>query len=311
MPVRLRPLSAVRSDALALWEQAAVRTPFAHPGYAEAVGRVFGLAPVAALADGAGVIGWEKRRGPIRALALPPATPYVAPLVAEWPREAEIVRQRTALGGLARDLAGDVQQATLALPPDWRDARPFAWAGWRLETRYTAVADPSGDPLARWSHGTRQRARRHADTYQLREGSAEIAHAASFQVQSYERKSLALGISADTLATLGETLVELGLARAFGAYRDGACEAAALFAVDGPRAIYWLSGSEPGPAMSVLFLHAMTALAADGVTTLDLGGANVPGVAQFKRQLGGELAPVVVARWVGPRWLRAAQSFRG
>lgn len=309
--MRLRPLSAVRPDALALWERAAVRTPFAHPDYAEAVGRAFGLAPVAALAEGAGVIGWEKRRGPVRALALPPATPYVAPLMEEWPREAEIVRQRTALDGLARDLAGDVQQATLALPPDWRDARPFAWAGWSLDTRYTTVADLSGDPVARWSHGTRQRARRHADAFDVCEGTAEITHAARFQVLSYERKSLPLGISAGTLTALGETLVGLGLARAFGAYRDGTCEAAALFAVDGPRAIYWLSGSEPGPAMAVLFLHAMSALAADGVTTLDLGGANVPGVAQFKRQLGGQLAPVVVARWVGPRWLRAAQAFRG
>ena len=88
-------------------------------------------------------------------------------------------------------------------------------------------------------------------------------------------------------------------------------EAAALFAVDGARATYWLSGSTPGPAMSVLFpprrARARGPLAC---CNLDLGGANVPGVAQFKRQLGGVLTPTVTVRRVGPRWLRALDGLR-
>lgn len=306
----IRALSDVRSDALALWEGAAVRTPFAHPTYVDACARTFGFRSVALLADEVGLIGVEKRRGSVRALALPPATTYSSPLLAEWPAEAETVARSTGLDALAGTLARSYAQVTLPLPPDWLDARPFTWNGWTLQTRYTAITDPSDDPTARWSHGTRQRARRFAEEFEVREDAAETTHAARFQVGSYERKGLNAGILVPDLVRLGEAMVGLGLARAFGAYREDRCEAAALFTVDRTRAIYWLSGSEPGPAMAVLFSHALVALAEAGVETVDLGGANVPGVAQFKRQLGGRLAPVVTARWVGPRWLRALHALR-
>ncbi|MEM1054960.1 MAG: GNAT family N-acetyltransferase [Bacteroidota bacterium] len=310
MSVRFAPLSDVRADALALWERAAVRTPFAHPDVVQATGEAFGLTPIAALGDRVGLIGLEKTRGLVRALSLPPATAYTAPLLAEWPREADTVSRATELDDFAGALTRHFAQATLSLPPEWPDARPFAWNGWTLATRYTASVDLREDPVSEMSHGTRQPARRHADVYEVHEGAREVGPAARFQVKSYARKHLSLGIAPETLHRLGDAMYASGLARAFGAYRDGTCEAAALFTVDGPRAIYWLSGSEPGPGMGVLFLHAMQALADSGVETLDLGGANVPGVAQFKRQLGGVLTPVVVARWVGPRWLRALHAVR-
>ncbi|MEM6327704.1 MAG: GNAT family N-acetyltransferase [Bacteroidota bacterium] len=308
--MRLRPLADARSDALALWDSARVRTPFTHPVFVEALGQVFGHRAVALLGDGVGVVGVEKRRGPVRALALTPGATYTSPVLASWPREADTVRQSTGLDTLAVALAASVEQATLALPPSWPDARPFAWNGWALQTRYTALVDLAADPLSRWSHGTRQPAERHAEAFDVREGADQIPLAARFQVDSLARKSVRLGATADTLNTLGRGMHGLGLARAFGAYRDGVCEAAALIAVDGTEATYWIAGSTPGPAMAVLFRHAMPTLHRGGIHTLDLGGANVPGVAQFKRQLGGVLTPVVTARWIGPRWLRALNAIR-
>ena len=44
--------------------------------------------------------------------------------------------------------------------------------------------------------------------------------------------------------------------------------------------------------------------------TLDLSGANVPGVAEFKRQFGARLVPTMRVRRVGPRWLRAVDALR-
>ena len=146
----------------------------------------------------------------------------------------------------------------------------------------------------------------------MREGPSALANAARLQVESYARKDVPYGLASGALVLLADALHARGLVRAFAATRSGdaAPEAAALFAIDGTRATYWLSGGKRGPAMSVLFLHAVAALKASGVTDLDLGGANVPGVAQFKRQLGGVLTPTVTVRRVGPRWLRAIDALR-
>lgn len=304
------PLADVRADALALWELADVRTPFSHPDYVLAAADPLGLSPVALMSEGACVVGLEKRKGPVRALALPLASSYNAPILVARPREVDINQRDTPLDHLAQAVSGSFAQATLALPPNWPDARPFEWNGWSLRTRHTALVSLTENPSEAWSHGTRQPARRYEEAFDVREGAEEVAQAARAQVEAYDRRSLRLGLPAAALHRLGTAMRGLGLARAFGAYRDGACEAAALFAVDRSHATYWLSGSTPGPGMAVLFLHAMRALHEEGISTLDLGGANVPGVAQFKRQLGGVLTPVVVAKWVGPRWLRALHAFR-
>jgi len=310
--VTVAPLSSVHADALALWERCAVRTPFNHPAFIQAAGEAFGLKPLAMFGDEVGVIGLERSRGPVRALALTPGAAYSSPLLVTVPPEAEVNRRQTALDALREAVEGQFAQATFSLPPTWTDPRTFSFASWDTALRYTAVADLRDDPTAAWSKGSLQRARRHADAFRIEESQGAADSAAQLQAASYSRKDIPYGLSVQSLGAIARALAERGLARAFTATRTGADapEAAALFAVDGGRAIYWLSGSEPGPAMTVLFLHAVRALKASGVTHLDLGGANVPGVAQFKRQLGGVLAPTALVRRIGPRWLRVADALR-
>ncbi len=306
----IAPLRSVHADALALWERSAVRTPFNHPDFVQAAGEAFGLTPLAMLGDGVGVIGLEKKRGPLRVLALTPGAGYTSPVLADVPPEASIIGRETPLDALRVVTESRFALASLSLPPAWRDPRTFTFAGWTASARYTSVADLSGEPVAAWSSGTRQRARRHADAFMVEESRDALGIAARLQVESYARKGLPFGLGAGALEALAHALYARGLVRGFTASRGGAPEAAALFTIDGERATYWLSGSEPGPAMAVLFLHAVTALKASGVTALDLGGANVPGVAQFKRQLGGVLTPTVLVRRIGPRWLRALDALR-
>jgi hypothetical protein len=85
----------------------------------------------------------------------------------------------------------------------------------------------------------------------------------------------------------------------------------AAFAIDRARAWYWIVGSRPGPAMSVLVAHALDALATDGVTSVDWCGANAPTVADFKASFGGRLAPTVRARWLKPGPTRIIGRLRG
>jgi hypothetical protein len=62
--------------------------------------------------------------------------------------------------------------------------------------------------------------------------------------------------------------------------------------------------------MTVLFATAFNSLEAEGVTEVDLGGANVRSVAEFKRQFGARLVPSIRVRHVGPSWLRALHAIR-
>ena len=305
------PLRSARADALALWERSATRTPFTHPAFVEAAGEAFGMEPLAVLGDDAGVIGLEKARGPLRALALVPATPEAPPLVARPASGAEVHGRETPLDALIGTLTERFDQAALALGA-WPDARPFAWAGWDVQTRYTYRLRLDADAPERWSKTTRWAARKHADAYAIEWDRSHAARAAALEVAAYDRKAHPLGLAPEALGDVALALIDTGLARAAGARNvaSGEVEAAAVWAVDGERAWYWTAGSLPGPAMTVLLDRAVRDLASGGAEALDWGGANVPSVAEFKRKRADDLVPVLTVRHVGPRWLRAAQALR-
>lgn len=302
----------------AAWDRAALRSPFGHPAFAEAVGRWFGLTPVVLAVGDDGpdavAVGYEKRVGPVQALALPPLTPVSAPLVVGTPTAIDVHRRQTALDALLQGISRRYAQATFRLPVGWSDARPFTWAGWEVETRYTYLADPAA-PTDTWSRGPQGLVRSKGSDFQIAEGSEWIGDAARFQAAAYERKRVPFGVTRESMAALAVALADAGLARAFAAIdaASGTPAAAAVFAVDPKRqkAQYWIAGSQPGPAMTLLFAGAFERLAAAGVTNVDLGGANVPGVAHFKSQFGARLVPQLQTRLVGPRWLRVLDALRG
>ena len=75
----------------------------------------------------------------------------------------------------------------------------------------------------------------------------------------------------------------------------GAPEAGLIVLRDGASACYWIAGSVPGPAMTVLLGHVLSRLQAEGVRYFDFVGANVPPVAEFKRHFGPKLVPYLRA----------------
>ena len=94
------------------------------------------------------------------------------------------------------------------------------------------------------------------------------------------------------------------------ARRDGVPEAGLAALTDGRTAHYWLAGSVPGAAMTVLLAEAFTRLAEEGVTTFDFAGANTPSIAEFKRKFGSTLVPYARARCVSHPALRLADRLR-
>ncbi|GAB5535183.1 MAG: hypothetical protein Rubg2KO_14320 [Rubricoccaceae bacterium] len=306
-------LADARSDILARWEAQTNPSPFTHPDVCAAAAEVFGLATSVWMNDTAAAIAFEKRvgAGPLsaEALALPQLVPVSAPILTPPPSESDSHRGKTDLDALVRALSGAYDQATFALPSSWRDPRPFAWAGWSVESRFTYVVDLPSDP-ATWSSGRRQDARTHAEDFEVQMDSDAPQLATEFQAEAYNRKGVAFGPSVAQMTRLASAMQEAGCLRTVVARQGDTIRAAALFAVAGHRATYWLAGSEPGPAMTILFDHALRELANDGITDVDLGGANVRGVAEFKRQFGAHLVPSFRVRHIGPRWLRMLRAIR-
>ncbi|MEO0560135.1 MAG: GNAT family N-acetyltransferase [Bacteroidota bacterium] len=308
-----RSLSDARADLLQRWQAQPDPSPFTHPDVCAAAAEAFGLATTVWMNDHASAVAFEKRVGvgllSALALALPPVVPVSAPILTPAPSEADNHHGDTDLDALIQALSATYAQATFALPSSWRDPRPFAWAGWTAESRFTYTVQLPSDTDT-WSSGRRQTLRSHAETFDVRVDADPPEIAAEFQSEAYQRKGIAFDPSVAQMSQIASAMQEAGCLRTVVAWQDEAARAAAVFAVAGTRATYWLAGSEPGPAMTVLFANAFEALAAEGVTEIDLGGANVRSVAEFKRQFGARLAPVFRVRHVGPRWLRELHAIR-
>ena len=305
-----RPLTLRPSDDryAALWAGSPGRTPFSHPAALDAYARAFGLpAHVVMLDDGsAAVPRFDKRRGPFRAAALPPACPVLRPLLAAPLGEAASHRRDSPLDRLLAGLDGQAHQWTLALGDD--DLRPYAWAGWTATPRATYRLGLGGDLRAGYSAGVRRTLRQSA--VEAEEAPGAAPDAVRLMTAAYRRSGSALGLDERAVAGLARSFVAAGLARVFAARSGGTVEAAVVVAVGGPTAFYWMAGSEPGPAMTVLADHVLHRLAADGVEAFDWCGANTPSIAEFKRRFGSALAPAPLVRRLAHPALRLLGRLR-
>ena len=304
------PLPPSDSQYAALWERSPGRTPFSHPAAVAAYARAFGLpARVVALDDGSAAVPvFDKRRGPLRAAALPPLCPVLRPVLAEPLAPAASHARTSPLDRLLARLDGQAHQLTLALADD--DLRPYLWAGWTATPRATYRSDLAADVRAGYSSSVRRTLRAEAGAFEVVEDDALADDAVRLMAASYRRGGAALGLDEDAVAGLARAFGAAGLARTWAARRGRAVEAAVAVATDGRTAYYWIAGSRPGPAMTVLADAVLAQLAADGVATFDWCGANVPTIAEFKRRFGPTLAPAPVVRRVTHPALRLLDRLR-
>ena len=305
-----RALSPLDDRYAALWTASPGRTPFSHPAAVDAYGRAFGWPPrVVALDDGtAAVPVFDKRRGPFRAAALPPLCPVLRPLLAEPLAEAASHARDSPLDRLLARLDGQAHQLTLALGDD--DLRPYRWAGWTATPRATYRLDLGGDLDAGYSSAVRRTVRAQAGAFEVAEDRGLAAESVRLMADAYRRGGARLGLDEPAVAGLAEAFAEAGLARTFAARRGGTVEAAVTVATDGRTAFYWIAGSRPGPAMTVLMDRVLGRLAEGGAETFDWCGANVPTIAEFKRRFGPRLAPAPLVRRVTHPALRLLDRLR-
>ncbi len=291
------------------------RTPFSGLPFADAACAAFGLTGHLLLAGGddaeGGLLVFEKQIGPFRAAALPPYGEFVTPVLREPLAAADVHRHASPLDALTTALDERVHQASLRLHPSLVDVRPLTWAGWSLTPAFHMEAPLVGeDGTDAWGRYTRKAVRRHADDFEVLEGRDQVARVVALATESMAAKGLGHPPAA-ACTHLAEAFLDAGQARAFVADAGGTPAAGAVIVHDGVTAHYWMVGSTPGAAMTVLLAHVAREMRAAGCERLHLGGANVPSVAEFKRGFGGELIPVVRARFVrGVLRLRDAWTAR-
>ncbi len=294
-------------------------TPYSHIAYAEALheatGRSFRLAGVL---EGeslrAGVLLFERQRGPYRTVVVPPLTAYTSILLDRPLRETEIHQRKTPLDALLVFLDAHFHALALHLHPSLADVRPFIWAGWRACPLYTYCCPmrEEAELLKAVSRGVRRRFERERPDLAIEEGSFAPAITGLIE-QSYARSEGVSPLDPARRAAFFERLRETGLARLFAASAQGSEQPSAGQAVltDGNSAFALAGGGTPGPAMSVLLTEILLRLHEEGLRELDFVGANTPSIAEFKRSFAPRLTPYFrVERFVRPelRLLHALRS---
>lgn len=308
---------AVRAAWEALVAQSPQATACSHLAFGAAVEEALRLpAWVAAVWEEerlrAGALLFEKRRGPFRAAALPPLVQFVTPLLDAPLRDTDVHHRRSALDALLGLLHEAFHQTTLVLHPSLADARPLLWAGWDVRPAYTYRLDLSRhEPITKgWSSTPKHTLKKDAGLFDIREGLDEVEAAVALVEGSHDRREHALGTSTAALAGLVRALDGAGLVRVFVARRGGTPEAGLFVLTDGRTAHYWLAGSVPGPAMTVLVGHVMERFREEGTAYFDFVGANTPSIAEFKRKFGGRLVPYFRARHTAHPALRLLDRLR-
>lgn len=297
---------------------AAEPLPFAPLATAMAVAGAFGLRPrvFGAERDGAlvgGVVAFEKRRGPYRLAVVPPLTPVTPFVLAEAPTEHAVHARASPLDALVAAVGACFHAAAFRLRPGAGDVRPFTWAGWAAAPRYTYAGPlrPAPERLAGASKAVRKRVRRDAGDYELAEEPDNVAALRALEAEVWAGRGIAPPVAPGRQAAWLRALVAAGAARLF-VLRDGAGGAAGAQAVvtDGRAAAFVSGAARPGSAMTVLTHLVCDRLHADGVRHLDLVGANLPSVAEFKRAFGLPLVPQFRVSRVARPELRALALVR-
>jgi len=261
---------------------------------------------------GAKLVGWLylNSRGNV---CMPGMHPYM-PLVftgTDTGRWSKRYRQWMSVADqFAADLARRGVAGELLMPPGAIDLRPLQWRGFRIGVRYTTALSFPLD-FSRFDEDVMKQVRKaQRQGYTVHE-SADWDLVEHCLGHSERRKRFSHRLCATDLSQLHQRLGRSRF-RAFIGYGPAGqpvCAQLRLFA-PGSTAIGWAASTQSNHLRSgvnqLTYLEGLRALAADGVTGIDLCGSNIPSVAAAKANWGGPLVPYLTVRQPGARFVRAA-----
>ena len=266
----------------ALWEEAPGRTVFASLRYARAVNEAFGLGSfINFCGEDAALLLHTKGRGLLRRVIVPPFTQYSALLLGRPAPAHQVHRQAAPLDRLLKHTEHQARSADLLVK--LKDPRTAQWRGWDVRPLFTYMIDlPSN--IDDWSEGARRTWRSKTSNYRIEEDPCHLRTIIDLCVKSYERHERRMPGKPAALETVATAMGPW--ARTFAAIRDNTVEGGVVVLHDDRTAHYWIAGSIPGPAMTVLIGEVLTILHTSGIAKFDFVGANTPSIAEFKRTFG-------------------------
>ncbi|ARA92415.1 hypothetical protein AWN76_004025 [Rhodothermaceae bacterium RA] len=310
---------AIEADAAdqawrALWEHSPQRSPFSALAYQQAGASLLDLElHLVAVHDDTGWLAAAllpvRRLGPLRLVHPLPFSPFSALLGTAPPDEAAVHHGTSPWQTLIATLARRYDDVSLLLPPTVADVRFLSWQRWSVRPLYTyrLAFQDTAEVQARWSASTRRLYRREAARYSVQEAPEALDAVVDLCRQAYARHNRSMLLTREHLTRLGHRLQQAGMARTFIARNRStrSIDAGVCVLHDAQTAAYWIAGSNPGGAMTVLLGHLLPWLRDDGLHTFDFVGANTPSIAEFKRRFGATLLPYYQARLTPHPLLRA------
>lgn len=168
------------------------------------------------------------------------------------------------------------------------DIRPFKWAGWSCDVRYTFVVDLT-DMTALWE-GLEKQTRyeiNHAKKTYSSWMTPDVRGFDYLYSETFKRKGIERPIDSEFVQRLNWVCN----AMIFCSVTVDDVGSEAVFIDDNKRAYYILGASGEGHTSSLTLWYAFERLAKAGCKEVDLVGCNNQEIGLFKRGFGGKLTP--------------------
>ncbi len=273
--------SEARARYGTLWER--TRGVFTSLRYADAANVAFGLnSKICFDGDDAALLMYLKGSGIFRRIVVPPCTQYSGLLLRNTPPSHLIHRRKSPLDRLLLCAEQVSRRADLLIPLD--DPRTAQWRGWQVRPLFTYLIDLSTTSPERWSSGAQRTWKSKASRYKFIEDAQYTSQVIALCASSYKRHGRSLPTQPSALNAITEAMGDW--ARIFIVAQGNKPEAGIIILHDEHTAHYWIAGSIPGPAMTILIGNVLPILSDAGITMFDFVGANTPSIAEFKRSFG-------------------------
>ncbi len=241
--------------------------------------------------DVASFLATFRRVGPFFEVVPPRLVPFSPMIFRRSPQNEASLSNAVAV--LRNHLVDRYHRVVITMPPGVPSATAPLASGWKsdyLKTYVLPLQETSADVTANWSGSTRRLYRKHAGSLSVEEDVSATPTIMTLWIEAYARSGSPLEIDTQAMIDIVAWLHDNDGCRVFSAVRaDGSCEGGLIVLIDRDTAYYWIAGSIPGPAMTVILGSVIQLLKSEGVTALDFLGANTPSIAEFKRRFGPQL----------------------
>ncbi len=267
----------------------------------------------------AGLAAIVKKIGPFTQLGTPELCPHTGILLGRSPEGKSPTKReadwQNACNHFIQYLNNRYDHVRITHTPVLTDLRPFSWAGWKLNLRYTYHLEmenqTESDLWERVERRTRTAIRKAEKLGYIFQETSDIELLFDQYCKIYKDRPMPVNFS--LVQHHVRSVYESGLIRIFSVQAPNSETAAIVAFVENDHESYaWVAGADPSHnnsgAASLLYWKYLSQCSQN---RFDFVGANLPSIAFFKRGMGGNLVPYYTTEHFCNRLLRNVDKIRG